>query len=161
MTATADQSTEMAQLEIVKGANGELCVGGLRFSACRREVGSIDGGITLYVFSDLPGDDREFLRVDLFRNRPHYHAPADNRAETKIELDATSDARAWGIDAMTNRASELIAEGGFEEAASRIDGAALAQAGPALRRLFDELPEPTEVSYFDVPKSVLDGLSGG
>lgn len=158
---TTTQEPQMAKLQIVKGADAELRVGGLRLKACRREVDTIDGGITLYVFSDLPGDDREFLRVDLFRNRPHYHAPADNQAETKIKVDAGSDANAWGIESMTTRAPELVTEGGFEDAAAQLDRTALADAAPKIQNLFDGLAEPTEVSYFEVPASVLEGLARG
>ena len=43
----SDSKPEMAQLEIAKGPDAELRAGGLRFVACRREVGEIDGGITL------------------------------------------------------------------------------------------------------------------
>ena len=39
----------MAKLEIRKGPMLKFR-GGLRFVACRREVGDIDGGITLYVW---------------------------------------------------------------------------------------------------------------
>ena len=78
MNPSAAVTEPMSSLEIRKGADSQLDVGGLRFVACRREVDVIDGGITLYVRSALPGDDRELLRFDLFRNRPHYHAPASN-----------------------------------------------------------------------------------
>lgn len=160
MPTAENQSSEMVKLEIVKGTDAELCVGGLRLKACRREVGTIDGGVTLYVYSDLSGDDREYLRIDLFRKRPHYHAPADNQAETKIEAVGDADARAWGIDAMTTRAPELVAQAGFDEVVAQLDRDALAKAGPAIHDLFEGLAEPTEVSYFDVPKSLLAGIAG-
>lgn len=151
----------MARLEIVKGKDGEMRVGGLRLVACRREIAEIDGGISLYVFGDLPEDAREMLRIDLFRERPHYHAPAENQAETKIELSGGSDVRDWGVDAITQRADELLAQGGFQDVAAQIDREALGSAGSAIRSLFDGLAEPTEVSYFEVPQSVLDSLAAG
>lgn len=160
MTETA-KNEELVQLEIRKGADGELRAGGLRFVACRREVGGIDGGISLYVWSDMPEDDRELLRLDFFRTRPHYHAPADRQAETAIEVGPHADSVAWGIDALTGRAPELLREGGFDDLAARLDASALASAGEKLRALFDGLDEPTEVSYFDVPRSVLDALAAG
>ena len=86
MTETPAQSEEMARLAIHKGEEAEFRIGGLRFVACRREVGEIDGGISLYVSSDVPGDDRQLLRFDFFRTNPHYHAPAENRVETPDAL---------------------------------------------------------------------------
>ncbi|MAG33879.1 MAG: hypothetical protein CL908_23610 [Deltaproteobacteria bacterium] len=151
----------MAQLEIRKGEEAELRVGGLRLVACRREVGELDGGVSLYVFGDLPGDDRELLRFDFFRTRPHYHAPAENRTDTVIEVDAHLDSASWGIEALTRRAPELLREGGFDEIAERLDGAALESAGDALRELLMDLGEPTQVSYFEIPKAVLDSLTAG
>ncbi len=94
MTETTAQSKEMVRLAIHKGEDAELCVGGLRFVACRREVGELDGGISLYVSSDVPGDDRQLLRFDFFRTKPHYHAPAANQAETKIEVTGMEESAA-------------------------------------------------------------------
>ena len=156
MSTAVAETGEMARLEIRKGVDGRLAVGGLELVACRREVGEIDGGITLYVWSALPDEARELLRIDLFRNRPHYHAPAENEAETRIPPE---DPVAWGIDAITGRAPELLRQGGFDGVAERVDLAALAAAGPAMRGLFDGLAEPTEVSYFEVPRAVLEGLA--
>lgn len=158
MNASAAASEPMSQLEIRKGADASLSVGGLRFVACRREVDVIDGGITLYVNSALPGDDRELLRFDLFRNRPHYHAPAENTQETEIPVSSDVSLREWGIDQLTRRAGELVDEAGFHALRPQLDASAIAAAAPALRRLLDGLAEPTEVSYFPIPTAKLDAL---
>lgn len=151
------QSVAMAKLEICKGPDAEVTVGGLRFVACRREVGDIDGGITLYVWGRAPGEDEvEILRMDLFRDRPHYHAPAEKQEETRIEAE---DAVAWGIDALTTHAASFADEAGYGAIGANLDGAALAGAEPLLRGLFAGLEEPNEVSYFEVPQAVLDQLS--
>ncbi len=152
---------EMATLEIWKGADEELRVGGLRFVACRREVDTIDGGVTLYAWDDpSQGEARELLRLDLFRERPHYHAPAENQQETRIS-GHEGDSLAWGIQALTTRAGELLREGDFASVAETLDPAALADAGPALRALFERLGEPTERSTFDVPAATLAALGRG
>ena len=161
MTENADQSEEKVQLEIHKGKEAELCVGGLRFVACRREIGEIDGGISLNVSSEAPDEDRELLRFDLFRTKPHYHAPGENLAETRIEAAGSDASAAWGIEALTTRAPELLRQGGFDELADKLDTGALGSAGAALSALFAGLAEPTEVSSFEVPKSVLDSLTAG
>ncbi len=151
--------TKMVQLEIRKGPEVEIEVGGLRLVACRREVGDIDGGITLYVWGS-PGDggeDVEVLRCDLFRERPHYHAPAEKQEESAMDV-VDGGSVAWAISALTTRAPELAEEAGFGSIGAALDVEALASAGPALQSLFDRLEEPNEVSYFEVPASVLESL---
>lgn len=150
----------MASLEIRKGADAALEVGGIRFVACRREVDVIDGGITLYVHSALPGDERELLRFDLFRERPHYHAPATNAKETKIDASGAASVDEWGIENLTARAGELVAEGGFDELRSALDLSAIRAAAPALRQLLAGLAEPTEISHFPIPAAKLAEIRG-
>ena len=154
------ESVPMAKLEIRKGPDAEVKAGGLRFVACRREVGELDGGITLYVWGREPGAESEveILRMDLFRERPHYHAPAEKQEETRIEAE---DAVAWGIDALTTRAASFADEAGYGAIGADLDGAALGGAEPLLRGLFAGLEEPNEVSYFEVPQAVLDQLAAG
>lgn len=150
---------KMAQLEIRKSPDAEVSIGGLRLVACRREVGNIDGGITVYVWgapSDK-GEEVEILRFDLFRNRPHYHAPADKQEESVIDASA-GDSVAWGINALTTVAPAFAREAKFPEIAERLDLVALAGAGPALQALFDGLEEPNEISYFEIPAAALEGL---
>jgi len=156
---TEKSSVPMTQLEIRKGPDAEIEVGGLRLVACRREVGGIDGGITLYVWAS-PGEgseDVEVLRCDFFRERPHYHAPAEKQEENAIDA-AEGGSVAWGIEALTTRAPELAAEAGYSAIGDALDRSALAAAAPAMQSLFDGLEEPNEVSYFDVPASVLESL---
>ncbi len=161
----------MAQLEIRRGADDEIEVGGLRIVACRREVGGIDGGITVYVWqaddaragareTSPHGRAPELLRLDLFRERPHYHAPGENLRETAIDCE-TGASVDWAIEALTRRARALVREAEFGDLADELDEAALAAAAPAIRTLFEGLAEPNEVSYFEVPQSTLDQLAGG
>ncbi|MFO0689656.1 MAG: hypothetical protein U0900_13195 [Myxococcota bacterium] len=160
MNANAAVSEPMSQLEIRKGADASLDVGGLRFVACRREVDVVDGGITLYVNGALPGEERELLRFDLFRNRPHFHVPAENADETEIPPSSAEGVRSFVIDLLTRRAGELVGEAGHPALRDRLDAAAIASAGPALNRLLDGLAEPTEISYFPIPTAKLEALRG-
>ena len=148
---------EMAQLEIAKGPDAELTAGGLRFVACRREVGEIDGGITLYVWSEEE-PELELIRMDLFRNRPHYHAPATNDAETKIDRGDQA-IEAWGVEAVTRRAEQLAGEAGYADLGTRLGEKALMEAAQELAAMLAGLGDPTEISYFELPQSVLDGLA--
>ncbi|MEZ4334531.1 MAG: hypothetical protein R3F35_22480 [Myxococcota bacterium] len=154
MAESAAADEPMSRLEIRKGLDAALEVGGLRFVACRREVDVIDGGITLYVFDAGP-EGQELLRFDLFRERPHYHAPATNPNETVISLARGERVVAWGVEQLTRRAGSFVAEAGFDALRGRLDLAAIAAAAPALRDLLEGLAEPTETSYFEVPASTL------
>ena len=160
MNPSAAVTEPMSSLEIRKGADSQLDVGGLRFVACRREVDVIDGGITLYVRSALPGDDRELLRFDLFRNRPHYHAPASNEKETQIDASAAVTVDEWGIENLTLRAGELVLEAGFHDLSPSLDLPSIRQAAPALRRLLAGLALPTEISHFPIPAARLAEIRG-
>lgn len=146
------------KLTIQKGADAELVLGGLKFIACRREVDVIDGGITLYVWSAPPEDQSELLRFDFFRNRPHYHSPADNQAEVAIDRAGHTDAEAWGIKALTQNAAELVSHAGFDRVAAGLDLDVLSSAGPELEALFESLDEPTETSHFEVDAKVVAAL---
>lgn len=158
-TSEQGSAPEMATLEIHKGPDAALRVGGLRYVACRREVGDIDGGITLYMWTDAePGV--ELIRMDLFRERPHYHAPAENQAETRIDR-GDRDVVEWGVETVTHRAAALAQEAGYPEIAAELDGAAIRAAEGELAALLAGLGAPDEVSYFEVPRSVLDGLAQG
>lgn len=159
MSQSLASAPEMVQLEIRKGPDAEIEVGGLRFVACRREVGNIDGGITLYVWGSPAetGDQVELLRFDFFRDRPHYHAPAEKKEECAIDA-AKGGSVAWGIQALTTRAPELALQAGFGSIGEALDVDALASAGPAIQSLFDSLEEPNEISYFEIPASVLASL---
>jgi hypothetical protein len=158
---TTAPPSETVTLEIWKGPDAELRVGGLRLVACRREVDTIDGGATLTVWDDpQAGASRELLRMDLFRKRPHYHAPAEKREETRIEA-GQDGSLAWGVEALTTRAGALLAEAGFAAVAAELDMDALRDAGVAIRELLEELAEPDERSTFEVPAALLAGLRAG
>lgn len=159
MAETTAAAEPMAQLEIRKGMDATLEVGGLRFVACRREVDVIDGGITLYVHGTDP-EAQDLLRFDLFRERPHYHAPGANPNETGIVLARGERVLDWGVEQVTRRIGSLVAEAGFDALQGRLDLAAIAAAAPALRGVLEGLAEPTEISYFEVPASTLARIRG-
>lgn len=153
--------TEKAQLTIRKGTDGELALGGLRFVACRREIEGIDGGVTLIVRGPAgaeEGDDRDLIRFDFFRTRPHFHVPAENQAETRIDGARHGDGFEWGVAQITSRMKALIEEAGFERLAPGIDETALAGAMPRLRALVAGLAEPTETTFFEIDRRQLEAL---
>jgi hypothetical protein len=149
---------ETVKLAIHKGAEAEVEIGGLRFRACRREVGDFDGGITLQVFDANAAAEPELLRFDCFRKSPHYHAPAENPAETKIDPGTHRDGAEWAIDQLSNNTRALLEQGGFGEVADDLDESVLREAVPRLQSLFASLPEPTDTSYFEVDPALIAEL---
>lgn len=149
----------MKQLEIRKGEDAELALGGLRLVACRREVDVFDGGITLIIWSDAPGSEsKELLRFDLFRERPHYHAPAEKQEESAIDA-AADGCVAWMVAAITQRMPALLCEAGFEDLAAQVDTEALKGSGEKVESLLNSLEEPSQLSHFEIPLSVYESLS--
>lgn len=175
-SAAADRP-EKAWLTIRKGVDGMLELGGLCFVACRREIEGVDGGVTLIVregldaaggdavrgdaadVADAADGQRDLLRFDFFRKRPHFHVPAESQAERLIDPDRHGDGLEWGIEQIATDMQALVREAGFEDVVARIDEAALdAEARPALRGLVAGLAEPTETSRFEVDPKLLETL---
>ena len=151
---------EKMKLAIHKGADAELELGGLRFRACRREIDDIDGGVTLLVLGPIGADDsEELLRFDCFRKRPHYHAPAENRAETKIDPVDHGDGREWVFAQLATNSQGLLEEAGRASLSPEVDADALVDLAPRLRALVETLAEPTETTYFDIDPAILRGLA--
>ena len=152
------ETAEKARLVIHKGVEGELDLAGLKFVACRREIEKVDGGVTLYVRGRAGNEDHDLVRFDFFRKRPHFHVPAENQAETKIDGARFGDGLEWGIDQITTRMKSLVEQAGFDQIAAEIDSAALAAGSSQLRGLVAGLAEPSETSYFEVDRAVIAGL---
>lgn len=148
---------EMTKLAIHKGSDSELEVAGLRFRACRREIESVDGGVTLQVFGPIGTEEAELLRFDCFRKAPHYHAPGEDRKETRIDSVAPDQAREWVFGQLATQIEPLLVEGGFGDLAQKLDLGALANLTPKLQTLFDSLAEPSETSYFEIDSAILAG----
>ncbi|MBW2499627.1 MAG: hypothetical protein JRF61_20265 [Deltaproteobacteria bacterium] len=153
-----DPAPGKARLEIRKGADSALDLAGLRFVACRREIAGIDGGVTLYLRDTVEGEERDLLRFDFFRQKPHYHVPAENASERAIEAEGYESGLAWGLGEITTQTKVLLEEAGHGKVAARVDGDALEQAESRLRSLISGLAEPTETSYFEVDAALLEGL---
>ena len=66
----------------------------------------------------------------------------------------------WGIEQLTRRAGDFVAEAGFGDLAEQLDLQSIEKAGSALRQLFAGLPDLTEVSTFPIPKARLAELRG-
>ncbi len=73
----------------------------------RTNVGGKDEGICIHVYgNDIPGEDKELLRLDCFKIHPHYHyRNATGKQNIRLELDysAEGDPLAWAIDKIRHR----------------------------------------------------------
>jgi hypothetical protein len=103
-------------------------------------TGIDDRGVSLHVFAEQDGEQREFLRFDCFVEDPHYHYISwRGRTNDMVHLDpiADGDALAWAIERIRTRLPQMLERAGAPEVARRLDAAALEAA----------LPRVTEAAY--------------
>ncbi len=91
----------------------------------RTNVGGRDEGVCIHVYgNDIPGDDKELLRLDCFRIAPHYHyRNANVKQNIRLELDYTTegDALAWALDKIRNRLPGMLIRCQAEDIARKLD----------------------------------------
>ena len=109
---------------------------------------------------DSSAVEAELLRFDCFRKAPHYHAPGENPDETKIDTTRFGDGRDWVYEQLSTNTQALLDQAGRSASTAPVDVSALAGLAPRLRALVDQLPEPTETSYFEVDSALLANLGG-
>jgi hypothetical protein len=103
-------------------------------------LGVEDRGVSLHVFAEQDGEQRELLRFDCFVEDPHYHYISWRaRTNDMVHVDpiADGDALAWAIERIRTRLPQMLERAGAPEVARRIDAAALEEA----------LPRVTEAAY--------------
>jgi hypothetical protein len=146
----ADEDNEMVLIQ--QGEKESLELGGLRFVACRREVGEF-GGWTLEVWGPVAGEDTQVLRFDCFRGAPHYHMPPSAKGQLELDPNEVGDGLAWALDCTRNQLPEMVEKAGFAELAQTLDRSAFAAGSVEVERLIARVPEPSE--SFEVPAAVV------
>jgi len=109
-------------------------------SAYPQATGVDDRGVSLHVFAEQDGEQREFLRFDCFVEDPHYHYISWRaRTNDMVHVDPITDgdALAWALERIRTRLPQMLERAGAPEVARRIDAAALEEA----------LPRVTEAAY--------------
>jgi hypothetical protein len=91
----------------------------------RTNVGGRDQGICIHVYgNDLPGQDKELLRLDCFDLNPHYHyRNANLKRNIRLELDFTAQGAPipWALDKIKNRLPIMLVRCGAEDVARQVD----------------------------------------
>ena len=91
----------------------------------RTNVGGRDEGVCIHVYgNDIPGDDKELLRLDCFRIAPHYHyRNATVKQNIRLELDFTAegDALSWALDKIRNRLPVMLLKCQADDVARKFD----------------------------------------
>jgi hypothetical protein len=146
----ADEDSEMVLIQ--QGEKESLDLGGLRFVACRREVGEF-GGWTLEVWGPVEGEDTQVLRFDCFRGAPHYHMPPSAKGQLELEPNEVGDGMAWALDCTRNKLPEMVEKAGFATLARTLDPSVFEAGTVEIERLVARVPEPTE--SFEVPAAVV------
>ena len=84
-----------------------------------------DEGICIHVYgNDIPGDDKELLRLDCFKYDPHYHyRNANIKKNERLMLDYTAEGGPveWALDKIRNRLPVMLLRCEAEETARKLD----------------------------------------
>ncbi len=91
----------------------------------RTNVGGRDEGICIHVYgNDIPGNDKELLRLDCFRIAPHYHylnATVNQRIRLELDYTAEGDPLAWALDKIRNRLPVMLLKCQADDVARKVD----------------------------------------
>jgi hypothetical protein len=92
----------------------------------RTNVGAkADEGICIHVYgNDMPGDDKELLRLDCFKYDPHYHyRNASIKKNERLMLDYTAEGNpvAWALDKIKNRLPVMLLRCEAEDVDRKLD----------------------------------------
>ena len=118
-----DAVAAAAQLEVADGdARGQT-------------TGLDDRGVSIHVYGNQDGEEREFLRFDCFLEDPHYHYVSwRDKANEMIHLDpvADGDPLAWALERIRTRLPQMLARAGASDVAERVDLQAMEEALPRI-----------------------------
>jgi hypothetical protein len=92
-----------------------------------------DRGISLHVFGEQDGEQREFLRFDCFVEDPHYHYVSwRDQTNDMIHIDpvADGDPLQWAVERIRTRLPQMLERSGARELARQLDPVALEEALP-------------------------------
>ncbi|PKB82569.1 MAG: hypothetical protein BZY88_04000 [SAR202 cluster bacterium Io17-Chloro-G9] len=82
-------------------------------------------GVCIHVYGDaVPGQDKELLRFDCFREAPHYHyRNGDTKKKERLMLDFTAegDPLSWTLDKIKNRLPIMLIRCDAEDIARSLD----------------------------------------
>ena len=91
----------------------------------RTNVGGRDEGICIHVYgNDIPGNDKELLRLDCFRIAPHYHyrnAPIKQNIRLDLDFTAEGDPLVWALDKIRNRLPVMLLKCQADDVARKLD----------------------------------------
>jgi hypothetical protein len=110
----------------VDSADGNVSSKAMHFDDC---------GVSLHVFGEVAGQEREWLRFDCFGEDPHYHYVSwDVPANEVLHLDpiADGDPLAWSLERLRTRLPQMLVRAGAGELAQQIDPDALEGALPRI-----------------------------
>lgn len=111
----------------VAGSEELISAGAVTFGLMYRTgVGTkSDEGICIHVYgNDIPGEDKELLRMDCFKYDPHYHyRNATIKKNERLMLDYTAEGSpvSWALDKIKNRLPVMLLRCEADEVARKLD----------------------------------------
>ena len=95
-----------------------------------------DRGVSIHVFGNQDGEEREFLRFDCFAEDPHYHYISwRERRNEMLHMDpvALGDPVEFALECIERRLPALLTHAGAADLAGKVDVTAISRVIPALR----------------------------
>ena len=87
--------------------------------------GGEEEGICIHVYgNDLASDDKELLRLDCFRNQPHYHyrnSTIKKNERLMLDFTAEGDPLSWALDKIKNRLPIMLLRCEADDVARSVD----------------------------------------
>ena len=95
-----------------------------------------DRGVSIHVFGQQDGEEREFLRFDCFLEDPHYHYISwREHSNEMVHMDPamSGDPVEFALERIGRRLPSLLARAGAPDVAEKVDPAQVERALPEVR----------------------------
>ena len=108
------------------GAEELIAAGAVTFGLEYRTLhGGEEEGVCIHVYGNsIPGEDKELLRLDCFRNEPHYHyrnSTIKKNERLMLDYTAEGDPLSWALDKIKNRLPIMLLRCGADDIARSVD----------------------------------------
>jgi len=105
----------------MSSGNATIQAGAVTFAMMYRRV-TDDGGVTIHVMGNTPGNEKELLRFDCFDHVPHYHyAPLEKNERYNLDKVTAGPPIDWTMRQLRARLPDMLRHAGYSDVASSLD----------------------------------------
>lgn len=136
-------------IEIATGESIRVDFADFAVEVCRRDVDA-DGGLTIGLAHTSEGEDQDLIRFDVFRDDPHYHAPATDPKPIKLDTQSFEESLEFVLRCLERRLPELLCRADFPDLAAQIDPSEMAGIAARVRTAAASAPEPSSTQRIEL-----------